>query len=146
MFHIPSDEVSLNMCIVTAHQRSFQSCVPVCWQDKALIWPLPMTHWTSPVATSGGGSHHLSITHDAFDLSIQAPPGHSPSPGPLLVTSGGHDLKPVPTCSLEDMTWASEWYASYWNLFWLKICEYQNINQSVNWKNSNINWLSLIQN
>ena len=34
----------------------------------------------------------LTITHDVFDITVQ---------GPLLLISGGKDLKPVQTCSLD---------------------------------------------
>ena len=70
---------------------------------------------------------HVTITHDALDLSVQSPLGLPPSPGhgdppkfqppkpappnmghgdpltpaPLIVTSGGHHWRPVQTYSLD---------------------------------------------
>ena len=89
---------------------------------------------------------HVTITHDALDLTVQGPPAPAlalPSLGPpctdtppqrlashpLLVTSGGQDWRPVQTCSLEYLTPSSPVltsvgygreagvYASYWNAF-----------------------------
>ena len=45
------------------------------------------------------GGPHVTITHDALDLTVQAPldirhcTPLGPDPGPLLVTSGGHHWK-----------------------------------------------------
>ena len=59
----------------------------------------------SRVCLSTGGSY-MTITHNAFDLTVQGilPQTwdltvQAPSP---LVTSGGHQWKPVQTCSLQD--------------------------------------------
>ena len=49
------------------------------------------------------GGRHVTIIHDAFDLTVQPPPPtadmepHSPRPGPLIVTFGGHYWRPVQT-------------------------------------------------
>ena len=66
------------------------------------------------VHPQGWGSH-VTITHDALDFTVQSSHEHDPGPGSpsvqgpsntpphhLLVTSGGQDRRPVPTCSLED--------------------------------------------
>ena len=58
---------------------------------------------------------------------VQGPPS---CPSPLLVKSGGQDLRPVQTCSLKDPSpgadiwwllkhvWSvSRWYTVYWNTF-----------------------------
>ena len=46
---------------------------------------------------------HVNITHNVLDLTVQGP-GAPPCTGPLLVTSGSQDWRPVQTCSLEDLT------------------------------------------
>ena len=61
----------------------------------------------------GGGGGHVTITHNALDLTVQGctamPPGHQtwkpqPQPWPsLLVTSGGHHWTPVQASSFEDL-------------------------------------------
>ena len=85
---------------------------------------------------------HVTITHDPFDITVQAPasgpsPGHVTlldlgPPSPLLVTSGCHHWRPVEASSLRDApphwNWhlvaiktctvgTSRQYASYWNAF-----------------------------
>ena len=51
----------------------------------------------SRVCLSVHRGDHVTITHDAFDLTVQGPPAL-----PLLVTSGGQDWRSVHTCSFED--------------------------------------------
>ena len=51
---------------------------------------------------------HVTITHDASDITMQGTPNSSPPPDmasqtPLLLTSGGQDWRPVQTYSLEDI-------------------------------------------
>ena len=51
---------------------------------------------------------HVTITHDASDITMQGIPNSSPPPDmasqtPLLLTSGGQDWRPVQTYSLEDI-------------------------------------------
>ena len=92
------------------------------------------------VCLQGRGGPHVTITHDALDLTVQpplphrhqtwAPPG---PPTPLLMTSHDHFWRPVQTCSLEDcptstdiwwpkQIWlASGRYASYWNALLFEI-------------------------
>ena len=71
---------------------------------------------------------HVTITHDALDLTYSPPRHGTPCP-PLLVTSGGHHRRPIQTCPLEDplsvLTFGGghrsthAWQAgtSYWNAF-----------------------------
>ena len=56
-----------------------------------------ITPQVSVILFSGGwGGSHVTITRDAFDLTIQAPPSTgTPSPAFLVVTSGGQDWRPV---------------------------------------------------
>ena len=80
----------------------------------------------------------MTITHGAFDLTVQGPPGPGPTPprhgiwDTLLVTSGDHHWRPVQACSLLDISTGTDiwwppkqvrlvrWgYASYWNAFLL---------------------------
>ena len=66
-------------------------------------------------SVQGGGSPQVNITHDALDLTVQAPWPQSnplppdlrhgpPAPGSSLPASDiwGHYWRPVQTCSLED--------------------------------------------
>ena len=56
----------------------------------------------------------------------------TPAPCPLLVTSGGHQWRPIQTCSFGDIWWwplklkhvwfPSGWYAPYWNASLLAQC------------------------
>ena len=94
---------------------------------------------------------HVTITHDAWDLTVQRPPSCSnlfnfdltvQEPPtlcpvyrvPLVVTSIGQDWRPVQTCSLEGplvLTSGGNWstytrsasgrYASYWNAFFFSV-------------------------
>ena len=67
--------------------------------------------------STGGPYDHYP---DAFYLTLQGPQPHS-----LLVTSGGHHLRPVQTCSLQDPVTGADiwwplkhvWYTPYWNAF-----------------------------
>ena len=69
------------------------------------------------------GGPHVTITHDALELTVQAAPlastSSGPSPGPLLVISGGHHCKPVQTYSCEDSLerHTGTRYTSYRNAF-----------------------------
>ena len=67
------------------------SQVSVCSQ-RGPMWPLPMMHWTS--------------LYRARPLI----PNLGPTPVPLLLTSGGHQWRPVKTCSFEDLS------HQYWHL------------------------------
>ena len=96
------------------------------------------------------GGHHVIITHDALDLTVQdhaprlcdiRPSAMRPPSAPrpirrgtlLLLTSDGHHWRIVQTCSFEEapptgtaiwwlkLVWlAGGWYASYWNAFLLR--------------------------
>ena len=103
-------------CLATAHQEVMLSLMPVCSRG-----------------------FHVTITHNALDLTIEVPHRHQIW-DPMLVTSGGHHWKPVQTCSFEDPTpistdiwWlkhtqlASGWYASYWKAFLLPTTRKGNI-------------------
>ena len=79
------------LLIVTALQRS--------WLKLILSLTSVCSH----------GGLHVTITHDALDLTVQGQPwildlrdGILPSPGPLLVTSSGHHRAPLQTCSFKD--------------------------------------------
>ena len=79
------------------------------------------------------GGPHVVITHDVLDLTVQGPISHLPnhtSDLPLPVTSGGHQQRPVQTCSLQDPSshhGTDIWWllkqvwsvSSYWNFFLL---------------------------
>ena len=56
----------------------------------------------------------MTISHDALDLTIQGPPadmGHGiPLAHPLVVTSRGHQLRTVQTCSLDLTVQIHYWY------------------------------------
>ena len=68
------------------------------------MWPLPTMHWTSLNSPSAPppdlGPHYTGTPQPC-----PSPQTRDPS---LLVTSGGHPLRPVQTCSLEDphVRWA----------------------------------------
>ena len=54
-----------------------------------------------------GIGHHVTITHDALNLTVQLPPPeHGASldrdSAPLIVASGGHYWRPIQMCLLWD--------------------------------------------
>ena len=123
--------------------RLLASLAQLCFAKSATLslrsWGHPLTKswictWCFQLCVSVSLSvhrvPHVTINHDALDLTIQGPLALA-LPSPLLVTSDGQVGRFFQTCSLEDPTqtvaniwwvlwyiqWAGGQYASYWNVF-----------------------------
>ena len=69
------------------------------------------------------GGSHVTITHDALDLTVHPPTDmgpHSTGTSPA-VTSGGHHWRPVQTCSLQNLPPPVLTSGDYWSMYvWRK--------------------------
>ena len=139
----------VNMCsissgsyLVIARQRSWR---------KVMFLVVSVRH------NSVRGGSHLTIAHDAFNLTVQAPPGHQPTPSPpdIRPRTPGSDIWWWPV-KLKHVRFPSGRYASYWNTFlslsriftWIHYNKYiflkrTTYNAITKWRNSEGFWRPL---
>ena len=116
-----------SVCPTGSHVTVSRNALDLTIQGLPCTWPLS-EHWTSCSAPSPGHEHPHRSGHGTSTVQEQSGP-NPPVPkaclnvfnldltvqGPLPVTSGGNNWRPVQTCSLEDPLVLTS--GGYWSLY-----------------------------